>query len=315
MAGAVFTSGCFGKDPLAADYLRHHGGGAAVLGFERWLESAVALAATQFGPRVGELLRALPVTFFYFPVREAGMFLVGAMRAGQDRSGRLFPMSVFLAANRGASWTAATIPLAFADFFERARRLLEERQDSLDTLFARVDELAALTSPADEGLSDVRALLSRYTWGEIDSPPQGFGGALLSAARTLRVVARRIGPGAPPGYGLRYPLPHRGARAPAACFWMALTARWMPAAREALMLWPALPGAATNHLDADFAGDDAHLFVHSLDGSFVSERLFALHESTRREGEGQGSGGLARALADADTTLVQLLDAAATDEV
>ena len=96
MAAPPVAAGCYGKLPVTGDFLRHHPGGATVLEWERWLEAGLSDASQRLGRGVKERLASFSAFRFVFPGRRSDTLLVGAIGPGRDRSGRLFPFSVFV---------------------------------------------------------------------------------------------------------------------------------------------------------------------------------------------------------------------------
>ncbi|MFH1143575.1 MAG: type VI secretion system-associated protein TagF [Candidatus Eisenbacteria bacterium] len=283
MAAPAYTAGCFGKLPLAADFLQHQTGGAAARAFLHWCEEGVHLLAERRGAETGDLLSRMPALGFVFPDTRSNEFLVGRMIPGRDASGRRFPFSAFL---RGSGWKSLSFgasPLAFENFFAHADRLLSSNPADVAAFLEGIDALHATAPPA--GALDPHAF-ERSLAGREVGPEKTIEAAERQLAR-LAARGRQF-----PGYALRFPLPAGTPPEAWASFWLGLAERAfgrLPAAA----IWGARSDGAPSgaresgsgpslpaYLDLIPEPYDRIAFLHLADPGFESERLMTLAEDS-----------------------------------
>ena len=136
-------TGCFGKRPPAADYIHHHRGGPGILDWQRWIHNGVGLASARFGAAVEPLLRNLGAFQFAFPSAHSDSYLIGALGPGEDRSGRLFPFTVFAEVQPGPSGSIADLVFRHESLWRRAVEIVTAKEIDLTALFLAVDGLAS----------------------------------------------------------------------------------------------------------------------------------------------------------------------------
>ena len=268
MTSPRFTAGCFGKLPLAADYLRHHRGGSTVLEWERWLEEGIREVSHRLGPRVEETLRGFPPGRFVFPGRRAETMLLGAIGPGADRSGRLFPFSVFME-RRDDGDPAWRLPLSWPHLFDQLALVIAGGSADLPALFEQVDGLALREGdPPSQDESGPKTTL-----GDLLGPGGYQVGEPERIAYRMARLAHRVRlHGQPPAYGLGLGLPETEEKARLALpFWLRELDGALPGTRPALfwreggpqsrlLAWagPYAPAAFLHWVDAAVAGDDLY---------------------------------------------------------
>jgi type VI secretion system protein ImpM len=304
-------TGCFGKRPPAADYIHHHWGGLGILAWQRWIQDGVGLASARFGAAVESLLRDLRVFQFAFPGVRSDAYLIGALGPGEDRSGRLFPFTVFAEFSPGSSGSVADLIFRHQDVWLRAAEIVTAKEMDLPALFGAVDQLAANDLPAPAGESAVAAYLSRETVGTLTSGSDGDGTrrTLVRVTRNLQRVALQVERDRrPPAYGLRFPLPPDPERATAA--WVAFLEMSLrvlgPKLRPALF-WTEAGRDRFLDIYPGPAGPEA--FLPLLNSSFASDAIFAMEEELPRPEGGESPDDPAEACwADPERKLRDALD-------
>lgn len=308
--GAIPT-GCFGKLPAAADYIHHHRGGPGILEWQRWIQDGVGAASARFGSSVEALLRGLRVHGFAYPGVRSDAYLVGAFGPGHDRSGRVFPFSVFADVSPGPAGSVAELVLACENLLRRAAELVTTTDVDLPTLFAGVDQLGADDATAPARGPVVAAYLSHETVGALTSGSDGDASrsSLVRVTRNLgRVAAQVERDRRQPGYGLRFPLPaDPGSATASRVAFIEMSLRMLgPKLRPALFwtqpghegildLYPTPPGPSA--------------FLHLLDRTLESDAVFAMDEgASPPEGMGAREDPAGSCWADAGLSLMEAVD-------
>ncbi|MEO6527587.1 MAG: type VI secretion system-associated protein TagF [Gemmatimonadaceae bacterium] len=131
-AGASFPALCFGKLPACADYLRHNASGRDVLAFDQWLQQGLFHARTELREEWRASYDASPSYHFLFFPENSESFLLGVVKASQDRSERRYPFIVSLRVDRRFPPTLIPLaPVIFASFLEGARQLVEHASEGM----------------------------------------------------------------------------------------------------------------------------------------------------------------------------------------
>jgi type VI secretion system ImpM family protein len=270
------TSGCFGKLPAAADYIHHHQGGAGISEFQHWIQDGVGYASSRLGARVETLLRDLRVLEFLWPVARSGACLTGALGPGEDRSGRVFPFTVFAGVPFPPASPVADLVCGRRALRGRAAGLVSRRDADLVALFADVDRLADEDASAPAESSG--AFLSREPVARLISSGERFGRVLAGATLNLRGLAARVRrEKTPPPYGVRFRLPADPEAAEAAVVVFAsMCERVFGERLRPAMFWtrPGAPG----FLDVHPQGAGNRAFVHLLDPELDGDGVFAISD-------------------------------------
>ncbi len=277
--GSIGT-GCFGKHPPAADYIHHHRGGPGILDWQRWIQDGVGLASARFGGAVEPLLRDLRVFQFAFPGVRSDSYLFGALGPGEDRSGRLFPFTVFAEVQPEPPFSFAELVFRNESVWRRAAEIVTAKEIDLPALFLAVDRLASGDPPAPAGERTVAAYLARETVGTLTSGGDGDGTRLTLArvARNLRRVALRMERDQrPPAYGLRFPLPPEHERATAArTIFLDMSLRVLGPKLRPALFWT--EAGRDGYLDLHPGPAGLGAFLALLNPSFPSDAIFAMDD-------------------------------------
>ncbi len=326
MGASGFVPGCFGKLPVAADFLSHHSGTGAAISFERWIRTGVGLGRSRFGSGWEKLLDEIPCTRFVFWNGDPASCLVGLILPGRDRSGRRFPFAVFLeGAPAEATRFFSAYPATFAPFFAGAERVAAGAPVDPVALTAEVDALADL-APSAAGVAApvAEALFEGQTVATLEGTttppgPRARAGAVLRAARNLRALAGRQGTRTwPPSYGFRFPLPAgEDENATFPCFWLELVRRLFVRDRDRppIFFWRAPVGeAGGGQLDLYLGLPEPFAFLHLVDPAFASDGLYPIDEDegAAPSGSRPAPGDLDK-LAEPTFPLSQALDLVAGD--
>jgi type VI secretion system ImpM family protein len=273
-------TGCFGKRPPAADYIHHHRGGPGILDWQRWIQDGVGLASARFGAAVEPLLRNLRVCPFAFPSARSDSYLVGALGPGADRSGRLFPFTVFAEVHPGPSCSVADLVFRHESVWRRAAEIVAAREIDLAALFLAVDQLASDDPPAVAGERTVTAYLARETVGTLISGDdrEVTRATLARVTRNLRRVALRVERDRrPPAYGLRFPLPPEPERATAArAVFLDMSLRVLGPKLRPALFWT--EAGRDGHFDLHPGPVGPEAFLPLLNPSFPGDALFAMDD-------------------------------------
>ncbi len=304
-------TGCFGKRPPAADYIHHHHGGLNVLDWQRWIQEGVGMASARFGAGVEGRLRDFRVFQFAVPAARPDAYLIGALGPGEDRSGRLFPFTVFAEAPLEPSGTVADLVCGRRPVWRRAASILSARDVDLPELFRQVDALAADGPPDPGGDADAAAYLSRVTVGVLTAGRDGeeMSRTLPRVVRNLRTVASQAERDRrPPAYGLRYPLPAQPERGTAArVLFLSLSLRVLGRRGRPSIFWS--EAGQPGFLDVHPGTVGPAVFLHLLDPSLAGEAIFAMDEELLRiSGEVATADGAESCWTDPGSTLQEALD-------
>jgi type VI secretion system ImpM family protein len=281
-------TGCFGKRPPAADYIHHHRGGPGILDWQRWIHDGVGLASARFGAAVEPLLRNLGAFLFAFPSVRSDSYLIGALGPGEDRSGRLFPFTVFAEVRPVPSGSVADLVFRHDNLWRRALEIVTAKEMDLTALFLAVDGLASDHPPAVVGEGAVAAYLARETVGALTSgDDQGMPRlTLVQVTRNLRRVAQRMERDHRPlSYGLRFPLPSGSECATAArAVFLEMSLRVLGPRLRPALFWTETGREGYLDLHPTSVGPEA--FLPLLNPSFPSEALFAMDDEIAEPGGG-----------------------------
>ncbi len=271
--------GCFGKLPVAADFVTAGANGGPVHRFQEWLQEGVGLGHSRLGEGWEERFDRLPRTRFLFRPEASGGALAGSFGPSRDRSGRRFPFAAFAYFPYGPP-AAAALPSGFARFFGEAERVAE-RGDVLTPggpggLAEAVDALRAALAPAEpagpEASPGAAAAAAAF-------PADGTGALARAGGNLLAVAVRPGGVHAAPGFGLRFPLPAPGPEhAGVVSFWFSMVDRLLPGASASAAFWTQDGYAGNGRLDLYHPRPGGLAFVHLLDPGLESDGLYPLDE-------------------------------------
>ena len=218
--------GAFGKIPQMGDFLRIRAGGEPWLGFEAWLEQALAWGESRrVNPWRDEPGSTPSFAFIYRAPRPVkGVAAVaGLLRPSRDAVGRTHPLVIFSTLpDVLLSGGSHLLPLAMAGFLEGAARLARdaETMSSAAELEARLNQVppphldAALVGGYDDW---ARTTPLHHAWHDMYGPK-----APAIAPQTIHAmleILKRFGgqTASTLRFGIRLPL---GAVSPAESFWV-----------------------------------------------------------------------------------------------
>jgi type VI secretion system protein ImpM len=151
MEALLFPAACFGKLPVFADFVRCNAAGRETIAFDQWLQQGLFHGRNYFGAQWDAIFEKAPTYHFVFLPENAGRFLVGILRPSRDKSDRKYPfqISVLVDRPRFGDVNAHMVPIVFADFFDRACKLMEHALSGIgmQELYGQTEALAV--SPAD----------------------------------------------------------------------------------------------------------------------------------------------------------------------
>jgi type VI secretion system ImpM family protein len=278
--GGPIGTGCFGKRQPAGDYIHHHQGGPGILDWQRWIHDGVGLASARFGAAVEPLLRDLRVFQFAFPSARSDSYLFGALGPGQDRSGRLFPFTVFAEVQPGPPSSVLELIFRHESLWRRAAEILTAKEVDLPALFLAVDRLVSDDPPAAATERTGAAYLARETVGTLtsDADPDAMRQSLIRVTRNLQRVARQVERDhRPPAYGLRFPLPPEPERATAArAVFLDMSLRVLGPKLRPALFWT--EAGRDGYLDLHPGPVGPEAFLPLLSRSFPSDPVFAMDD-------------------------------------
>lgn len=283
MTPYTLTVGCFGKLPIAADFLSQPAGLTEAVALERWLQEGVNLARTRFGTRGDELLRGMPRLRFHFWRNAPECALTGVLSASRDQSGRLFPFAVFAHAKSSGAPYPAPLPALLDPFLRRASTLASSEWKDLGSLQAAVASVGR-SSEVEPPPIATDALLAQVKLADFarSLSGDGVGDPATRVASNLLEVAHRTG--SVPSYGLRFRLPaDTDAWTPALVFWLELCRLvFRNAGRPPFLLWNEPGEGRRSVLDLYYQPPGPIAFLHLLDPSLDSESLYPVEEEAAR---------------------------------
>ncbi len=222
-------TGCFGKMPIRADFIRHNVNSREVVAFEKWLQEGIGLLSRKHPDGFPEVYRNFPRHHFLLIGGEQERTLAGSLIASRDKSGRNYPFSIFVSAEAQLfREMQSVVPLVYQEFYRDSEAIFHENWTSepLSLLTSRVDGV----SQRDTGLTKRQLLEQQISLLEKISLPQLWQQVLPQAGSedrealfaalfsALRTVVRR-GPSRT-NWGLRLPIPASGEQTAYVVFWL-----------------------------------------------------------------------------------------------
>ncbi len=279
-----FVPGCFGKLPVAADFIGHHLHDHDALALERWLQEGVGSARERFGTRSDGLLRQIRPTFFILWWTDPRIPIIGVLLPGKDRSGRNFPFAVFFQAR--ASVSAGILdgaPLLFERFLSEAARIGAHSWEDIAALIGAIDGLRDCAPVLDAG-DPLKALIGTTTIQSLIRGKHDRSGLIAWTAAHLHALLPPPGNHSKEGrsVGLRLPVPASGGEGRAVtCFWLGLIRRkFGTKGTLPTCFWTLADDGGEGYLDVYFRPVDSLGFLHLLDAGFESDGLFPVEEGS-----------------------------------
>lgn len=222
---------CFGKLPIAGDFLRGDGAAPEFSELDDWIQHGMYESQQQLGGDWQARFDALPRTKFLW-ANGKGSVIAGWWQASRDSVGRRYPFLLAAHLPKVQPQDLPALPFALADFFESAEQLL-------DTQFAGHDTVSAIEAAqsvpcsinwnaARQAAQDAqRSATPQDAWAGHDDAPE-----LL-----LHDLEQVSGQYNPPLYSLRWA--SRGDASDTS-FWLSAMAQFgQPTPR--LMMWHPTP--------------------------------------------------------------------------
>jgi type VI secretion system ImpM family protein len=306
--------GCYGKLPVAPDFIAHPAGGPGVVVFTRWLEEAVTLSRDRLGDEWPGLFGSLPTHCFVFRAPPGGTLLLGAMFPGRDASGRSFPFCVFVTLEDSVFGALGGNINSFRSFLEGAGALRQGEPNTLEDLHFAVDRLDPLL-PAGPARAQNDDPLRDWTVADLDESLEGPGskGTGRRIVRNLFELAPRyrVSPERIPSLGLRFPLPaDNGSAHSVTSLWMDLCSTALgPNLTPPTCFWTAGGGLSHPALADIYATVPVPArFILILDPSKESDWLYPLGNGDAAPFPSEGKPEVAAALEAASRPDVLLSD-------
>jgi type VI secretion system ImpM family protein len=210
---------CFGKLPLAGDFIRGDGPVPEFAELDDWIQHGMYESQRQLGGEWQRRFDALPPARFLWTAGR-GTAIAGWWLASRDAVGRRYPFVLAARVPDLRPGDYALLPTALADWFADARALL-------DGAFAGLDVVGTITAadrlPCRLDLDRAREHQagSQPSWAGHDEPAQ----LLLHDLEQVAAAAT------PPSYSLRWP-----SEPVDLSFWLAAMA-WFGSPTPRLVLW------------------------------------------------------------------------------
>lgn len=307
---------CFGKVPLAADFVAHGAGSGTPYELQRWLLDGSALARERTESRWKALYAEMGATRFLFRGRGDPVVLAGTWVRSTDRSGREFPFAVFT----GAEESPGNDPFAEATRVPALLELLETlasraaQRDGIDG-FPAWEDLKRSVDAAEAGGSAGGSAsgVPPATVGELDVV-LGRPGATARITANLLELAHRTArwAGWLPDFALRFPLPAaETAREATRRFWTGLSARVIGSTEGvASAFWTGGGDRPDASLDLYYEPAGAHAFLYRLDADLRGDPVYLLHQEEAPRRYLAERPDIARDLGETTRPLADLLAAA-----
>jgi type VI secretion system ImpM family protein len=204
---------CFGKLPIAGDFLRGDGAAPEFRELDDWIQHGMYDSQQRVGADWQQRFDALPRgRFVWTESRNKGTVIAGFWQSSQDGVGRRYPFLLAVRLPKVDADHVSAVPFAIADWEVGARQLLDSRFEGLDVVRA-IETAQALPCEPDWAAACSRrdaALREREaerSWNGHDDLPE----LLL---HDLEQVSRQQ---SPPRYSLRW---RCGSDAADVAFWL-----------------------------------------------------------------------------------------------
>ncbi len=308
--------GCFGKLPIAGDFLRVNAGGPEAADLDQWIQEGLSAVKAKLGPGWERAFDAsAPQRFVYVPDK-AERALAGVMVPSRDQTGRRYPMCIFLRVERdGQSGASGWVAARYASFFEAAVELARAGWGDADAkgFLARVERLADRSVDASGARADLERRWEARTLGEFcrdlfgdEAGPRAsaLGGALDALLPALRAD------GAKPSFGLKYPLSNEEEADVA--FWCELTSRLTRRdLGDPFLFWSSRPVPRRCVLLASYRRPNPKAWLSFIDPAYDDDWWYDL--APTETGKPSSSGTVSALLEDRSRSLASLLAAAEVD--
>ncbi|HEX5053718.1 MAG TPA: type VI secretion system-associated protein TagF [Planctomycetota bacterium] len=251
---------CFGKLPIAGDFVRGHASAPELATLDEWIEQGMHRSRTTFGGAWQARFDALPPVRFLFHAVPNGPVLAGWWKASRDAAGRRYPFLIAVRLPGIKPADEPLLPVALAGFFAAARRLLDGSWQGLDVpdVIAAVQDLEFdidLARARAEHAAACGTESTASTWAGGSDAPE----LLFQDLEDLAVAA------VSPRFAVRWPT--RGEPVDVS-YWLAVLAHF-GAPPPCLLLW---------HSAADLAPGIARAVLGRLEPRLFTGMVFFDHD-------------------------------------
>jgi type VI secretion system ImpM family protein len=202
--------GCFGKLPIAGDFIRGDAAVPELAAFDAWIEPGLYRSQQRLGAGFQERWDALPTVRFLWRSGPGAPLLTGWLSASRDAAGRRYPFVV--AAAVPAATPAALTPGWLQPFVAGAKSLLDGTWRGLDPVGVAA-AVAALPRSGDPEAAAQQLARER----SVTDVATAWEGLTASPELLVDELAELAAANPAPNYGLRWPT--RGGELETA-FWL-----------------------------------------------------------------------------------------------
>lgn len=263
---------CFGKLPIAGDFLRGDGAAPEFSELDDWIQHGLYDSQQRLGAAWQERFDALPPLRFLW-TNGQGPTLAGWWQSSRDSVGRRYPFLLATRLPKVRPADYAALPIALGDYFRNARTLL----DSAFTNHSVVSAIeAAQALPCELDLQAARAKLQHELQNA--SAAAAWTGHPETPELLLHDLEQVSRQRTPPQYSLRWST--RGDAVDMS-FWLQAMAKFgQPTPR--LMLWH-------DAKDANSSGGCARAVLCPLEARTLTGTLFFNHDDSEAYDMGRGA--------------------------
>jgi type VI secretion system protein ImpM len=202
--------GCFGKLPIAGDFIRGDAAVPELAAFDAWIEPGLYRSQQRLGTAFQAQWDALPAVRFLWRSAPGAPLLTGWLAASRDAAGRRYPFVI--AAALPAGNPAALTPTWLQPFVAGAKALLDGTWRGLDPVGVAAT-VAALPRGGDADAAAQQLARERA----VTAVATAWQGLTASPELLVDELAELAAASPAPSYGLRWPT--RGEEVDAA-FWL-----------------------------------------------------------------------------------------------
>ena len=235
-SSAEAQSICFGKLPIAGDFLRGDAAAPEFTELDDWIQHGLYDSQQRVGDGFAARFDALPRSRFLW-TQGKGPALAGWWLASQDAVGRRYPFLLAARLPKVRPDDYAALPFALADWFAAAGALLDTGFAGCGVVEA-IDAARALACPIDWE----RARRTRDEALRAATPDSAWAGHGDSPELLLHDLEQVSAQRSPPQYGLRWPT--RGQPADVSFWLTAMAGFGHPLPR--LLMWHGADDSAGN---------------------------------------------------------------------
>lgn len=225
---------CFGKLPIAGDFLRGDGAAREFSELDDWIQHGMYESQKQVGNDWQARFDALPRTKFLW-TNGAGTVIAGWWQASQDGVGRRYPFLLAAYLPKVQKQDLAAVPFALAEYFDNAEQLLDTSFDGHNTVSA-IEAAQNLPCNIDWDAARQQA----HNAQQSAAPQEAWAGHDDEPELLLHDLEQVCGQYNPPLYSLRWA--SRGDASDTS-FWLAAMAQFGHPTPRLVMWHPAQAGS------------------------------------------------------------------------